>query len=134
MPRFHGSDAVAPLKRFAHLVRGRAATRFHGSDAVAPLKRFAHLVRGRAATRFHGSDAVAPLKPATSGSPVVRLMAIPRLRCRGPIEAVPRMVGTIPPPGSIPRLRCRGPIEAAKQLDVTQETAEDSTAQMPWPH
>ncbi len=84
---------------------------------------------------------------------------IPRLRCRGPIEArrIVRGIGQantgfhgsdavapLKQPSMdevrvivelIPRLRCRGPIEAFScefQLGRTSEV--DSTAQMPWPH
>ena len=60
--------------------------RFHGCNAVAPLKLPALIFFGFDFLRFHGCNAVAPLKLCRQGPEVTPSAAIPRLQCRGPIE------------------------------------------------
>ena len=62
--------------------------RFHGSDAVAPLKPVVQCYNAAENQwGFHGSDAVAPLKRRCLPLSLFGDLLIPRLRCRGPIEA-----------------------------------------------
>ena len=86
---FHGFIAVAPLKHAAvGAVASVSIALFHGFIAVAPLKPDRLTRRSRDGRRlFHGFIAVAPLKPRCVSDRHARLIALPRLHRRGPIEA-----------------------------------------------
>ena len=89
---FHGSDAVASLKRLASVGCSPLLDVFHGSDAVASLKpRKSERLRPPPRSVFHGSDAVASLKQCAYGASWPSLRGFPRQRCRGLIEAGSRI-------------------------------------------
>ena len=85
---FHDSIVVAPLKRRASGSIQWTVDVFHDSIVVAPLKHVTHWRQPCADRRvFHDSIVVAPLKLALDASHVAGVTRLPRLHCRGPIEA-----------------------------------------------
>ena len=61
---------------------------------------------------FHGFIAVAPLKPGSLLDPEAKLLPLPRLHRRGPIEALDPSARALVR-AALPRLHRRGPIEAS---------------------
>ena len=74
---------MAPLKPGTFSDREAQSCRFHGSDAVAPLKLVSLARASMRPERFHGSDAVAPLKQQPGAAIVVLVHQIPRHLSRG---------------------------------------------------